>query len=90
MAIEAGLRQLIALDLARVGTGQGLGTLPLLAALCMLPRDIELIAGGGITGPEDLRAPRDLGVDATLVGSVLPDGRPGFSETFVDTHGQTR
>ncbi len=89
MAIEAGLRRVIVLDLARVGTGQGLGTLSLLAALRTSHPDIELIAGGGIAGLEDLRVLNDLGLDAVLVGSALHDGRLGFPGPCVDSPGQT-
>ena len=74
-AIAAGVSRLIVLDLARVGTDQGPGTLPLLKALRFSHPGIELIAGGGIAGPEDLGSLEALGVSVALIGSALHDGR---------------
>lgn len=68
------VRRLIVLDLARVGTGQGPGTLNLIRELRRRPGK-EIVAGGGVAGPDDLRALEDAGASAVLVGSALHDGR---------------
>ena len=76
--VDLGIRRLIVLDLARVGTGRGLGTEGLLEAIRSLgPRDLELIAGGGIDGPIGLDRASSLGIDGVLIGSALRDGRIG-------------
>lgn len=74
-AWEAGITRIIVLDLARVGTGRGAGTLELLRALRAGRADLELIAGGGVAGGADLQALEAAGADAALVGSALHDGR---------------
>lgn len=77
--LDAGLRRLIVLDLARVGTGRGVGTLPLLAELRAASPSLDLIAGGGVSGPDDLRALEAAGASGVLVGSALHDGRIGLT-----------
>lgn len=74
-AIALGVRRLIVLDLARVGTGGGAGTEALCRALRDARRDLELTAGGGVRGVADLRALAECGCDAALVASALHDGR---------------
>ena len=74
-AIEAGVRRLIVLDLARVGGGGGVGTEDLCREIKHVHPEIELIAGGGIRGVEDLRRLEPCGVDRALVASALHDGR---------------
>jgi phosphoribosylformimino-5-aminoimidazole carboxamide ribotide isomerase len=76
-AIDAGLRRTILLDLARVGTGQGTGTLDLLMALRARHASLEIVVGGGVSGPDDLRRLADAGASAVLVASALHDGRIG-------------
>jgi len=72
---EMGIRRLLILDLARVGVGAGTGT----EALCKLVREtcpgVELLAGGGVRGREDLERLRQCGVDGVLVASALHEGR---------------
>lgn len=79
-ALEVGLRRMIVLDLARVGTGKGLGT----EALCRWIRErdasVELIVGGGVRGGEDLARLAGAGIDGVLVASALHDGRIGQCE----------
>jgi phosphoribosylformimino-5-aminoimidazole carboxamide ribotide isomerase len=70
MAIEAGVRRLIQLDLARVGTGRGIATMEMLLA-----PDVEWIVGGGVAGIEDIRELARAGFAGVLVGSALHDGR---------------
>lgn len=80
-AIGLGVRKLLVLDLARVGTGLGLGTEPLIASILPeAPADLELIVGGGISGPDDLARLASTGVHSVLVGSALRDGRIGSSD----------
>jgi len=74
-AIDAGVRRLIVLDLADVGVGGGVGTLALCRQLRGAHADCELIAGGGVRGPEDLVSMAAAGCDAALVASALHDGR---------------
>jgi phosphoribosylformimino-5-aminoimidazole carboxamide ribotide isomerase len=74
-ALALGARRMIVLDLARVGTGRGIGTEALCAVLAEEHPAVELIAGGGVGGPEDLRRLSACGVRAALVASALHDGR---------------
>jgi len=75
-----GVRRLILLDLARVGRGAGTGTADLLAPLLRERPDVVIAVGGGIAGIDQVRACRDLGACAVLVGSALHDGRIGRQE----------
>ena len=79
IAVEIGIRRLILLDLAKVGTGSGVGTEPLLRSLKARFPTVEIAIGGGISGPDDLRSLKDAGASAALVGSALHDGRIGAS-----------
>ncbi len=74
-AIEIGVRQIIILDLARVGTGRGPGTEELCQRLSTHFPNVEIIAGGGVRDEEDLRRLQHCGVSAVLVASALHDGR---------------
>jgi phosphoribosylformimino-5-aminoimidazole carboxamide ribotide isomerase len=74
-AVATGVERVIVLDLARVGVGAGLGTEALCARLAATYPDVEIVAGGGVRGSEDLRRLRDCGVSAVLVASALHDGR---------------
>jgi phosphoribosylformimino-5-aminoimidazole carboxamide ribotide isomerase len=76
-AVAAGVRGVVVLDLARVGSGRGIGTLDLVARLRRRHPDLELLVGGGVTGPSDLLAARNAGADGALVASALHDGRLG-------------
>jgi phosphoribosylformimino-5-aminoimidazole carboxamide ribotide isomerase len=76
-----GVTRLIILDLSRVGTGTGTGTEDLCAWAKSKYPHLELIAGGGVRGPEDLPRLQAAGVDAVLVASALHDGRFGLPET---------
>ncbi len=70
LAIEAGVRRLIHLDLARVGTGRGAGGFEPGAT-----PGVEWFIGGGVAGADDLRVLGRLGYAGVLVGSALHDGR---------------
>jgi len=74
-AIALGVKELIVLDLARVGTGTGPGSETLCRQLARAFPHVRLIAGGGVRGPADLDRLRSAGVHAALVASALHDGR---------------
>src|SRR5262249_34926262 len=74
-AIGLGIRRLIVLDLARVGLGTGLGTEELCRRVVQANPEIEICAGGGIQGQEDLKQIAECGVQSVLIASALHDGR---------------
>jgi phosphoribosylformimino-5-aminoimidazole carboxamide ribotide isomerase len=73
--VELGITRLIVLDLARVGGGAGTGTDELCRELASNYPQVDVIAGGGVAGPEDLNRVRACGVRGVLVASALHDGR---------------
>ena len=73
-AATAGVRTLIVLDLARVGTGRGIDV-SLLERVRLAAPDLRLIAGGGVRGWDDLVQLADAGCDGALVATALHDGR---------------
>lgn len=75
LALAAGVRRMIVLDLAGVGMGEGVPTLALCRKIKELEPSIELTTGGGVRGPADLEALAAAGCDAALVASALHDGR---------------
>ncbi len=75
-AIALGVKRLLLLDVALVGTGRGPRVGDLLRDLrAFAEGPLELAVGGGVSGPDDLRRLRDEGADVVLVGSALHDGR---------------
>jgi phosphoribosylformimino-5-aminoimidazole carboxamide ribotide isomerase len=72
---SSGIRDLIVLDLADVGTAGGTRTLELCRQIRKTVPFKQLIAGGGVRGIDDLKALADVGCDAALVASALHDGR---------------
>lgn len=74
-AVTAGVRAIIVLDLTRVGVDRGIGTEELIMKCRNRWPDLELIAGGGVRGPEDLKRLKTLGVRHVLVASALHDGK---------------
>ncbi|MCE9565031.1 MAG: hypothetical protein K8U57_23620 [Planctomycetes bacterium] len=76
--VELGVHTLIVLDLARVGTGTGCGTEPLLRAIRDEFPDVELIAGGGVRTWADIDRLGEAGANAVLVASALHDGTITF------------
>jgi phosphoribosylformimino-5-aminoimidazole carboxamide ribotide isomerase len=80
--VKMGVRTLIVLDLARVGTRTGTGTEPLVRAIRNEFPDVDLIAGGGVRTWEDIEHLGEAGATGVLVASALHDGtitfpRPG-------------
>jgi phosphoribosylformimino-5-aminoimidazole carboxamide ribotide isomerase len=78
-AQDAGASVVIAIDLARVGTGSGLD-LDLLAGIRSTAPRVGLVAGGGVRGAEDLMRLADVGCEGALVATALQDGRIGAAE----------
>jgi phosphoribosylformimino-5-aminoimidazole carboxamide ribotide isomerase len=74
-AVARGVSRLIVLDLARVGVGLGTGTETFCAQLASTYPDVEIYAGGGVRGKEDLMRLRACGLTGVLVASALHDGR---------------
>jgi phosphoribosylformimino-5-aminoimidazole carboxamide ribotide isomerase len=72
-ARAAGIRAFIVLDLARVGAGKGPETAPARGLRARFP-DAEIVLGGGVRGPDDLRALASAGYQGALVGTALHTG----------------
>ena len=73
-AYEAGIRHMIVLDLAAVGTGTGLSTLPLCRGIQDRIPDVQVITGGGIRNADDLRELRQSGLHGVLIATALHNG----------------
>ena len=80
LVIALGIRRLILLDIARVGTGRGPGTHELLNRIRMRHPETVIILGGGIRGIEDILDLTDRGASDVLVGTALHTGRIGRQE----------
>jgi phosphoribosylformimino-5-aminoimidazole carboxamide ribotide isomerase len=74
-AIATGIRELIVLDLARVGVGSGPEMGGLCARLARTYSHVAVYAGGGVRGPDDLRQLQGEGMRGALVASALHDGK---------------
>lgn len=85
-----GIRRLILLDLAQVGTGRGTGTETLLAQIRDAHSRLDVVIGGGIRGPDDVIALKALGAAAVLVGTAIHDGRIGREELVRIAAAETR
>jgi phosphoribosylformimino-5-aminoimidazole carboxamide ribotide isomerase len=72
--VADGGRQMIVLDLARVGTGGGTGTEGLCRELLVRHPELAVHAGGGIRGWDDVRRLETAGVAGVLLASTLHDG----------------
>lgn len=73
--VEAGVRSVIVLDLARVGVGGGTGTEEFCQRLAAQWPYLELVAGGGVRNAQDLARLRACGVHAVLAASALHAGQ---------------
>lgn len=82
LAREQGVEQLILLDLAQVGTGQGTGTEALCSTLRSQHPELTLVTGGGIRNADELKEQAALGADGVLVASALHDGRLGRDQVL--------
>jgi phosphoribosylformimino-5-aminoimidazole carboxamide ribotide isomerase len=76
---RASLREVIVLDLARVGSGAG-PDVGLIAEVHSAFPDLELLAGGGVRDVEDLRALSEAGAAGALVATALHAGVIGRRE----------
>jgi phosphoribosylformimino-5-aminoimidazole carboxamide ribotide isomerase len=74
-AFACGIQRLLVLDLARVGIGRGIGTEELCRQVAADYPHVELSAGGGVRGPDDLASLKQTGIQVALVASALHDGR---------------
>jgi phosphoribosylformimino-5-aminoimidazole carboxamide ribotide isomerase len=79
-AVEAGVAQVIVLDLAQVGGGEGISTIDLCRELLMRFGDLRVITGGGVHDVADLFRLQNAGIYGVLVASSLHDGRIGRAE----------
>lgn len=70
---QAGWREVILLDLERVGTGAGVDRALIAAARERLP-DLTLLIGGGIRNRDELHDLKALGVAAALIATALHQG----------------
>jgi phosphoribosylformimino-5-aminoimidazole carboxamide ribotide isomerase len=79
-AVQCGVTEMIVLDLAQVGVGEGVTT----GSLCRRFKErfpgLSIITGGGIRNMADLLKLADLGVSGVLIASALHDGRIGARE----------
>lgn len=73
--IDAGLRELIVLDIAMVGTGAGVTTVKLCQSLKQRHPGLSIITGGGVHSGRCVQAAREAGLDGLLIASALHDGR---------------
>lgn len=73
LAAALGVRELVVIDLARVGSGSG----PPLSAVSELAAaldGVEIYAGGGVRNDDDLRALASAGATGALVATALHEG----------------
>jgi phosphoribosylformimino-5-aminoimidazole carboxamide ribotide isomerase len=73
-AADCGVGAIVVLDVARVGTNEGV-SLDTIAAVRRVAPDVRLVAGGGIRDRRDLALLTDTGCDAALVATALIEGR---------------
>jgi phosphoribosylformimino-5-aminoimidazole carboxamide ribotide isomerase len=79
-AVAVGIRQILLLELSRVGTGDGLGTGELFRGIRDSHPGVRLYAGGGISRIEEVIDLKHAGAAGVLIGSALHDGRIGARE----------
>ena len=79
-AVEAGVAEMIVLDLAQVGVNTGITTFDLCRRLLARFADLRVITGGGVRDVSDLLRLQEAGVDSVLAASSLHDGRIGRAE----------
>jgi phosphoribosylformimino-5-aminoimidazole carboxamide ribotide isomerase len=72
----SGVREVIVLDLARVGSGEG-PEVALVHELCARFPELELLVGGGVRDVADLRALAHAGAAGALVATALHRGAIG-------------
>ena len=87
LAMRLGIQSIIVLDLAQVGRNAGTGTESFCRQLRAETPLVELTAGGGIRGAEDIQVLQAAGCNAVLVASALHDGR--ITSDQIREHGWT-
>jgi phosphoribosylformimino-5-aminoimidazole carboxamide ribotide isomerase len=70
---SAGWREVLLLDIGRVGSGQGVDRALLAAAQANFP-GLHILVGGGIAGPAELAELAPLGIAGVLVATALHRG----------------
>lgn len=73
--VDAGIKQIIVLDLAAVGTGTGIPTLSLCQQAKRRWPHLQIISGGGVHSRTCLANAQAAGLDGLLIASALHDGR---------------
>ena len=68
-----GWREVIVLDLARVGSSEGIDRVLVAEARANLPH-LNLLVGGGIAAPEEVVELKSLGIAGVLIASALHSG----------------
>ncbi len=74
LAAALGVREVLVIDLARVGSGSG-PPLDAVADLAAALPGLDVYAGGGVRDDDDLRALEAVGAAGALVASALHEGR---------------
>ncbi len=74
LARALGVRELLVIDLARVGSGSG-PPLEAVAELAIALPGVAIYAGGGVRDDADLRALESAGAAGALVATALHEGR---------------
>src|SRR5436190_376794 len=74
LATTLGVRELLVIDLARVGSGSG-PPLRAVAELAAALPELAIYAGGGVRDDHDLRALQSAGATGALVATALHEGR---------------
>jgi len=75
---EAGVSQVIVLDLCRIGSGEGVNVPFLREVLRNIKVDVYV--GGGVRGIKDLMELKDVGVFGVLVATALHSGKISLKE----------
>ena len=76
--VSLGVRQLILLDLDRVGTEHGINLV--LLKTILEQTGVEVLVGGGIRSLQELQELRKLGISGALVATVLHNGKVTVDE----------
>ena len=74
LATALGVRELLVIDLVRVGSGSG-PPLGAVAELAVSLPGVAIYAGGGVRNDDDLRALESAGATGALVATALHEGR---------------
>ncbi len=85
--LKRGLRHMIVLDLAAVGTGHGVPTLELCQQIKNILPGITLISGGGVASAQCVVQAAGAGIDGLLIASALHDGRLTKKDLAAYTNG---